>query len=158
MILTEANGAVTNYTYDSNTDLVTKVAKGSSNIQYTYANRRLTGLSHTAGAAVNYGLTYNQFGARTAVKVGTQNLASYTYAANNGNLTKTTYGNGQYTEPVYDSYDRQTGLKIGGTLKFKWHYGADGRIGLEEDLVNNVKCRKKKKKNGELTSASGNKE
>ncbi len=153
--VTEANGAVTNYTYNANNDLLTKIDNGSSNVQYAYTNRRLTGLSHTAGSAVSYSLAYDQFGARTAVNVGTQNLASYTYAANNGNLTRTTYGNGDYTEPVYDSYDRQIGLKVNGTLKLKWHYGTDGRVGYEEDLANGVRWRYYYNKSGELTTAIG---
>ena len=153
--VTEANSVAINYAYNADNDLVTQVSSGSSNVQYTYNNyRRLTGLTHTAGTSgsVGYSLIYNQFGARTAVKVGSQNLASYTYASNNGKLTKTTYGNGAYTEPVYDSLDRQTGLKVNGIEQFKWHYGADSRVGLEEDYVNDITWRYLYNKDGEITN------
>ena len=139
--VTEPNSAVTSYSYNTNNDLLTGITKGSSSVSYSYTNRRLTGLSHSGGGTVNYGLTYDQFGNRTAVKVGTQSLSSNTYGSYNGLLTQTTYGNGTYTEPIYDSLKRQTGLKVNGTQKYRWHYGADGKIGVEEDLASGVTWR-----------------
>lgn len=38
-------------------------------------------------------------------------LSNNTYAALNGHLTKTTYGNGGYIEYTYDNYDRITAKK-----------------------------------------------
>ena len=153
--VTEPNSAVTSYSYNTNNDLLTGVTKGSSSVSYSYTNRRLTGLSHSGGGTVSYGLTYDQFGNRTAVKVGTQNLSSNTYASNNGLLTRTTYGNGTYTEPVYDSLKRQTGLKVNGTQKYIWHYGADGKVGMEEDLTSGITWRYLYDSSDNLSFASG---
>ena len=153
--ITEPNSSVTSYSYNSNNDLITGVAKGSSSVSYSYTNRRLTGLSHSGNGTVNYSLLYDEFGNRTNVKVGTQSLSVSTYAPYNGVLTQTTYGNGTYTEPVYDSLLRQTGLKINGTQKYRWHYGADGRIGMEEDLDNDVVWRYLYDGEGNISIASG---
>ena len=153
--VTEPNSAVTSYSYNANNDLLTGVTKGASSVSYSYTNRRLTGLSHSGGGTVSYGLTYDQFGNRTAVKVGTQNLSSNTYASYNGLLTQTTYGNGTYTEPIYDSLKRQTGLKVNGTQKYRWHYGADGKIGVEEDLASGVTWRYLYDSEDNLSFASG---
>ncbi len=153
--VTEPNSAVTNYSYNTSNDLLTGLTKGNSSVSYSYANRRLSSLSHSGGGTVTYNLTYDQFGARTAVKVGTQNLAMYDYEANNGNLTRTTYGNGDYIEPVYDEYDRQIGIKYNGVLKYRWYYGADGRIGLEKDLENGITWRYLYDKSGNITYLAG---
>ena len=153
--VTEPNSVVTSYAYNANNDLLTNLSKAGSSVSYSYSNRRLTSLTHSGGGNVTYSITYDQYGTRTAVKVGTQSLASYTYASYNGKLTRTTYGNSAYTEPVYDSYDRQIGIKQNGVLKYKWHYGTDGRIGLEEDLANNITWRYLYDRSGNLTSMVG---
>ena len=51
---------------------------------------------------------------------------SNTYAANNGNLTKTTYGNGAYIENVYDVLDRIVQIKYNGSIKYKYAYNGNG--------------------------------
>ena len=45
----------------------------------------------------------------------TYTLAQYEYAPNNGNLIKTTYGNGNTVELVYDIFDRVVEEKYNGT-------------------------------------------
>lgn len=45
---------------------------------------------------------------KTNSKVGTQSLASYTYSANNGALTRMTYGTGQTVSYVYDHFGNVT--------------------------------------------------
>ncbi len=41
-----------------------------------------------------------------------------TYGANNGLLTKSTYGNGTYVENIYDRYDRVTRTQGDGSSVF----------------------------------------
>ena len=95
-----AKSVTTNYPYHASNDLLTKVKTGTSEVNYGYnTGNRLISLSHNTSSSssdnVNYSFQYNGFGTRTGIKVGTQNLVTYTYAAHNGDLTKTTYGNGQ---------------------------------------------------------------
>lgn len=84
------------------------------NYGYDPAGNRLISLSHNTSSSssdnVNYSFQYNGFGTRTGIKVGTQNLVTYTYAAHNGDLTKTTYGNGQEEAPSYDALGRISSL------------------------------------------------
>ena len=64
-------------------------------------------------------------------------LIDHDYAPNNGNLIKSTYGNGFYTENIYDSLDRVVGIKYNGVKKFGWDFNYKGQVGLHTDLVNN---------------------
>ena len=41
-----------------------------------------------------------------SVSAGGNVLATYTYAAGNGKLTRMTYGNGEYEDYTYDNLDR----------------------------------------------------
>ena len=66
---------------------------------------------------------------------------SNTYAANNGNLTKTTYGNGAYIENVYDVLDRIVQIKYNGSIKYKYAYNGNGDLCEIEDVANNIKYR-----------------
>ena len=66
---------------------------------------------------------------------------SNTYAANNGNLTKTTYGNGAYIENVYDVLDRIVQIKYNGSIKYKYAYNGNGDLYEIEDVLNNTKYR-----------------
>ncbi len=59
---------------------------------------------------------YDAFGRSSSTKVGAQPLSSYAYNNTSGNLTRTTYGNGQCVEPVCDNLDRVRQLKYNGTV------------------------------------------
>ena len=74
----------------------------------------------------------------TGVAVGDRSLIDYTYRANNGLLSRADYGNGAYTEPIYDELDRKIGMKYNGVKSYELYYGADGRVGLLKDLENGV--------------------
>ena len=75
-----------------------------------------------------YSFTYDSFGNKTSVKVGNKTFATYEYAPNNGNLIKTTYGNGNYAELVYDIFDRVVEEKYNGTTKYKYVYNGEGDL------------------------------
>ena len=71
------------------------------------------------------------------IKIGdSRTLINHDYAANNGRLTKSTYGNGFYVENVYDSLDRVVGIKYNGSEKYSWEYDYKGRVGYQKDNVN----------------------
>ena len=136
------NGATVNYTYKPNTGIVTGVSSTVTGIDgtqktisntYGYTGDRLTSITHNG---FNYGFTYDSFGNRLSTKVGSQTLMTDTYGANNGLLTKSTYGNGNYVENIYDRYDRVTGIKYNGVQKFGYEYNADGLVSRHTDSIN----------------------
>jgi YD repeat-containing protein len=57
-----------------------------------------------------YSFSYDEFGNTTAIMIGEGDdavaLATYQYAANNGNLLSMTYGNGKVMTYTYDELDR----------------------------------------------------
>lgn len=137
------NGNTVNYTYKPNTATITGVSTSVTGVdgtvknistQYSYLNDRLTSIAHNG---FNYNLTYDLFGNRLNTFVGSRTLITNTYETGNGNLIKSTYGNGAYTENVYDEYDRVIAVKQNGTISFKYEYDASGRVYKMTDLVNN---------------------
>ena len=128
--LTNAKSVTTNYSYNTYSDLLTAVQTGSSSIGYGYTNRRLTSLTHNTTSSssgnVTYSLQYNNFGTQTGIKVGNQSLVTYSYASYNGDLTGTTYDNGQTLTPTYDSLGRLSKLSYNGTDIYEYYYGTNG--------------------------------
>lgn len=131
--------ATVNYTCKPNTGIVTGVSSIVTGIDgtqktisntYGYTGDRLTSITHNG---FNYSFTYDNFGNRLSTKVGSQTLMTDTYGANNGLLTKSTYGNGNYVENIYDRYDRVTGIKHNGVQKFGYEYNADGLVSRHTD-------------------------
>ncbi len=141
--LTNANSVTTNYTYQSANDLLLKVKTGTSEVRYEYnTGNRLITLTHNTSSSssgdVNYSFQYNGYGTQTGIKVSTQNLVTYQYASHNGDLTKTTYGNGQYEEPSYDALGRISSLSYNGVRTYEYFYGTNGKVGLVKDLSEGV--------------------
>jgi len=89
------------------------------------------------------------------LRLGTQALISHTYEANNGNLSRSDYGNGDYYVPTYDAIDRLHSVSYNGVESYNWEYGADGRVGLHNDLVNGVTWMYEYANDGSLTSVVG---
>ena len=78
-------------------------------VGYTYDDYwRLKKITHNG---FDYEFTYDKWGNVTSTSAGGHTLSTNTYAVLNGNLTKTTYGNGGYIEYTYDNYDRITAKK-----------------------------------------------
>ncbi|MDE5995083.1 MAG: hypothetical protein K2G60_06185, partial [Oscillospiraceae bacterium] len=137
------NGATVKYTYNAKTWVVNGVSSVVTGIdgtkqtisnKYNYTDERLTSITHNG---FNYNFTYDGFGNRLTTKVGSQALMTNTYAANNGLLTKSIYGNGDYVENTYDTYDRVTDIKYNGTQKFIYSYDANGLVSRFTDKYNN---------------------
>ncbi len=134
------NGATVKYSYKPKTPIVTGVSSVVTGIdgtkqtisnKYNYTGERLTSITHNG---FNYNFTYDGFGNRLTTKVGSQTLMTNTYGANNGWLTKSTYGNGDYFTNTYDSYGRVTGLNYNGTRRFGYVYDANGQVCRHTDL------------------------
>ena len=128
----DARGCTTYYSWNTEKDLVVSVADANKNqvwyaydtlgrltdaaqmvtlggteqevrAKYGYTKDRLTSVTHNG---FQYGFAYDGFGNTKSVSVAGSALASYEYAEKNGNLTKLTYGNGDFIRYVYDTQDR----------------------------------------------------
>ncbi len=148
-------GHTTSYTYDDVGRPLT-VSRGGASIQYAYQNGRLSTItSGNDTKNVVYQFLYNAFGNPTQTKVGNQVLASNTYAANNGNLTRTTYGNGQYVEYTYDPFDRITAMAYNGSDQaFTYTYNNKGELWETFDPVNSLRTRFEYDASGRLVRES----
>ena len=62
-------------------------------------------------------------------------LATYTYAAGNGKLTRMTYGNGEYEDYTYDNLDRLVKVTYNGSAEnaFTVLYDSNGRLAKAVD-------------------------
>lgn len=130
----ESTGLV--YSYDSlgnitlvepafyTTSGVTSVTNAES-AAYTYENGRL---STIVTGSSTYSFTYDVFGNNTGIDVGNRDLAEYTYNAQNGKLTRITYGNGFIVNYVYDELDRVKSISYNGTVAYQYEYDANGNL------------------------------
>ncbi len=113
-------------------------------MSYAYKNGGLSSLTRKSyrngiGQWQSYGLAKDVWGNTSAVTVsastngstysGTRTLASYTYAANNGNLTGMTCGNGDSISYSYDSFDRLIKTRYNDTGdELLYTYNAEGSL------------------------------
>ena len=140
----DANASRIAYKYDSrdrvtdfylDTDCDSVIDSGEKKVSYSYSQNRL---SQIITAGTTYNMTYDIYGNTSSVGVYgmSSTLATYTYATNNGKITKTEYGNGFYTENVYDELNRVIAIKYNGVEKFKFTYNVSGQLYSSTDLVN----------------------
>ena len=137
----DANNNRTAYSYD-NRDRVTTVYLDAdkdgtadtteSSVAYLYASGRLSGIN-TATTA--YTITYDTFGNMVSVSAGGNVLATYTYTAGNGKLTRMTYGNGEYEDYIYDNLDRLVKVTYNGNSVNDYIivYDSNGRLAKAVD-------------------------
>ena len=86
----------------------------------------------------SYTMTYDSFGNRKTIAVGTRTLMRNTYAAGNGQLTQQAYGNGDTVSFSYDSLGRttQTNYSDGRTLDYT--YNGNGQLHTVKDQSSGV--------------------
>lgn len=112
------------------------------NVEYTYNEENL--LNGISTVSTDYAFSYDEFGNRVWVKVGTQTLVDYEYAENNGKLTKIIYGNGFVTEYVYNAlemleeiwYTDSDGTRF---ITYEYEYTAEGLLHSIKDNINGKK-------------------
>ena len=126
---TNPKGVTTNYTYNDSNYLTSVSATASQGVMhtvgYTYDDYwRLKKITHNG---FDYEFTYDKWGNVTSTSAGGHTLSTNTYAVLNGNLEKTTYGNGDYIEYTYDNYDRITAKKVNGTISEEYIYNNKGQ-------------------------------
>ena len=160
--VTDARKKTVSYSYDSDNRLLTKMTDARNNsTQYSYETTtdRLTGVSATASGqtrdvsytydegdriksikhgGTTYAFDYDGYGNQTAVKAGDRTLERYSYAPNNGPLTKISYGNGDVQEILYDKEERIKSRRWNGqsTDAVRYEYDAYGSLEKETDLAN----------------------
>lgn len=123
--MTNANNQTTNYTYNAKHQL-TGVTQGNRTVDYTYNDHQL--LTKITQGDKEYQFTYDDFLNRKEVKVGdTITLVTNQYEANNGNLSKTIYGNNQEISFVYDEFDRISKLERMDN-DFSYKYDNNGNL------------------------------
>ena len=137
---TNQKGETTSYTYNDNNDLITKVATTNDSGEevsntFGYDKHTLNRITHNG---FNYNYEYDEYGNEKAVKVGNIALLSSTYNNNNGELSRITYGNGDYNTFTYDKYGNVSTLGINGTTRLKNYADTSGNIVRNEDTVNKL--------------------
>ena len=129
----------TNYTYDDMCRLVSAAVTtdtGSAlTASYSYDNDLLTKIQT---ASTTYNFTYGDFALRTAVKVGTQNLATYSYTNRTNYLEALEYGNEDSVQYTYDDLGRitQEMYEDGDTVTYK--YDNSGALATVTDSATGI--------------------
>lgn len=133
---TDPKGNTINYTYD-NLDRLTAISTTTNNKTYqntyTYENDKLKTITHNG---FTYTFIYDSFGNQKQVKVGVQNLITNEYGTRNGNLTKSTYGNGNTVSYGYDRFNRITSKSLSGGT-YTYLYDGRGNLKTITDSTNN---------------------
>ncbi len=111
--ITDANEQVTTYTYNDK-EQITKVEKNNKEVNYTYNNQDL--LSNITSGNKDYKFNYDNFLNTKDIKINNQTLVTNEYEPNNGNLIKTTYGNGSWVTYNYDDLNRVSSVVVDGKI------------------------------------------
>ncbi|MDL2287609.1 DUF6531 domain-containing protein, partial [Eubacteriales bacterium OttesenSCG-928-G02] len=140
-----SNYSRTAYTYDSNKRIsrifLDRNANGLFNstaeesVAYSYTSGLLTGIGTNS---TNYILDYTGDKLKSVQISGqSSKLVDYTYDARQ-RLTKTTYGNGFYKSPTYNTLDQITQILYNGSVKAAFTFNNDGSLATTTDYnVNN---------------------
>ena len=139
-----ANGTRVYYKYDTANDRQTQAyIDGIVFAAYEYTNGTLSKITrketeNDSSRVQEYSFAYDHFGNVTEVKVGSAILVTYIYGENNGNLLKTTYGNGTFIENVYDRLDRVVEIKYNGITRYQYFYNGNGHLSRVKDVPQNT--------------------
>lgn len=106
----DANGNEVNYTYD-NQKRVSSITQGDKTLNYTYnTNNQLSSISQ---GNKTYNFIYDDFLNTKSININNQiTLITNDYEENNGNIKKTTYGNGDVISFDYDEFNRKKKLQL----------------------------------------------
>ncbi len=142
--VTNANDVTTEYEYDANNNSLLSVSSSGVTNSYDYSKDRLQNIN--VNGALQYKFEYDKFGRTTANKVGNgsnwKTLSEMDYNAA-GLLAKQTYGNGDYVDFSYDSFDRQTEKRYNGddNQRVTYSYGNNGSVAQITDYFTNSNTR-----------------
>ena len=142
--VTNANDVTTEYEYDANNNSLLSVSSSGVTNSYDYSKDRLQNIN--VNGALQYKFEYDKFGRTTANKVGNgsnwKTLSEMDYNAA-GLLAKQTYGNGDYVDFSYDTFDRQTEKRYNGdnSQRVTYSYGNNGSVAQITDYFTNSNTR-----------------
>ncbi len=128
--ITDGEENVVNYTYNSKNQL-TSISSGNAENTYSYAGNNVLSIGHNG---FSYDFSYDVFDNVISTEIGDVALSTNTYSANNGNLTRTTYANGDYIEYTYDDYDNIIKLDGENGTIAKFVYNKKGQIAKSIDV------------------------
>ena len=123
-------------TYKPSTDTLTVLSTETKRVDYIYNNKHI--LSQIISPSTEYNMVYNKFNAIEQILIGNTAIATYEYVQNNGNLKKTTLGNGAYIEYTYDSVDRLVGVCYNGIEEARFVYSLSGNLSSVVDVDNDT--------------------
>ena len=124
--VTDGEDNIVNYTYDDNNQITSVKGYDDSENSYAYdAGKNISSITHNN---FSYKFNYDVFSNLIATKIGNTAIVSNTYSANNGNLIKTLYANGDYIEYTYDEYDNITKLTSETGVIAEFVYNKKGLI------------------------------
>ena len=158
---TEApDGSRVFYAYDPNTLQLTGISKavgaGEAAVSYMYDSKyRLSEIVHNG---FSYLFSYDAFGNTTqiAIKEGenVRVLTTNFYAANNGRLLRSTYGNEDYVETTIDELGRTKQKLVNGEVTASYGYDMQGNVTWEKDHLTGITWTYTYDLSGALTRAS----
>ena len=131
--ITDANNITTYYTYNSK-DQITKVQKENKEVNYTYNTNNL--LSKITSNNKEYNFTYDNFLNTLTMNINNNNLVTNEYEEKNGNLIKTTFGNGSIISYNYDELDRLKSIVNDG-IKYDYFYDNLGNLAKIKNINEN---------------------
>jgi RHS repeat-associated core domain len=120
----------TKYYYNPDNNLLTAVRAQSSagTVENTYGYDAADQLNKITHNGFDYAFTRDGFGNTINIAVGNQNLITNAFAAGNGNLQTSTYGNGFRLGYSYDPYDRVTAINKNDAAAYQYLYDARGNL------------------------------
>ncbi len=122
--MTNSNGSLFQYTYNNKNQLASCTCKDRT-LNYTYNSAgKITNISEDSR---NYNIIYDEFLNVKNVKVENVSLINNNYGSNNGNLTSSTYGNGNQIVYEYDDFDRVVKVTKNDDI-YKFIYGGNGDL------------------------------
>jgi RHS repeat-associated protein len=128
--VTDGNGNAVNYTYNSHNDVTSINSNGAEN-QYSYGSTNsISAITHNG---FDYTFNYDVFNNLISTKIGDVALVANTYSSTNGNLTKTTYANGDYIKYTYDKYNNITKLTSETGVIAEFVYNKKGLVAKAVD-------------------------
>ena len=137
---TEATRTV--YTYDN----MYRLARTQAAVDTGYTLRASYGytndlLSSITTQSTTYNFTYGDFGLRTQVNIGSQNIAKYTYTSRNNYLQKLAYGNNDSVQYTYDDLGRVTKQTYEDSDTVRYVYDNNGELASVIDSASGITSR-----------------
>ena len=77
-------------------------------------------------------------GRTVSTKVGNRTLSTNEYGTNTSQVTKSTYGNGDYIDYTYSVFGGVVNQKINNSTAYTWNYNTSGITSTHNDLINNL--------------------